>query len=203
MAGGGGGKTASSTSNTSSPFAPYLAQDGSQLFNLAKPVISNLSSQATSALQTGGVNAQIPSINASLDSSRRSASTSDTNLRQSLAKSGLGGTSFGNAILGEQEGTTSQNIAAIPGTAANSFLGMAAPAVIQEGNAGLGALGTAGSLDTATAGTQTASFWDTFMQGVQLAATGKSGSSGSSGGGGGSSGGSGSAAKGLSSLFAA
>ncbi len=59
-----------------------------------------------------------------------------------------------------------QEIAQIPTNAASQFISMAPNAI----NTGVGALSTAAGLDTTRKGTYTPSFWDSFMQGVQVAA---------------------------------
>jgi len=171
MPGSSGGKTSSSTSSQSSPYAPILAAIGSQMWNTAKPVSQTYANQANEALKTGGVNANIPSINASVDASRQSSSQSETQLRQRLAQSGLAGTPFAQNIMAQQQGTDNARTGAIPADATQAFISQAVPTVLNEGNAGIGALGTAGGLDINTKSTSTPSFWDTFMQGAGIGAT--------------------------------
>lgn len=166
MPGSGGGKSSSSSSSQSSPFAPLLASIGLNEWNMAKPVLSTYSNQASEALKTGGVNANIPSINAAVDASRQSSSQSETELRQRLAQSGLAGTPFAQSIMAQEQGTNNARTGAIPAEATQAFIGQAVPTVLNAGQAGVGALGTAAGLDINTKSTSTPSFWDMFNQGL-------------------------------------
>jgi hypothetical protein len=73
--------------------------------------------------------------------------------------------SFGEGILANLQQQGGQQIAGIPTDIASGFISQGAPTVQNLGNAGIGALGTAGGLDTTT--TSTPSFWDYMMQGMQ------------------------------------
>ena len=168
VGGGGSGKTSQGTSQNSSEFTPQLMS----LFNMAKPMLSTLSSQATSGLQTGGVNAQIPSIDASLASSREAYSRSQQALKNQLSESGMINSSFGQQILGQSAQDAGQNIAAIPTNMTNQFLAGAVPTVA---SAGTGALSQAAGLNTSGTTTQTPSFMSYLMQGLQAGATAVSG----------------------------
>jgi hypothetical protein len=155
MGGSGGGKT--STSTQSSEFAPQLMS----LYRASRPTLDTLSSQTAEGLQTGSVNAQIPSVNASVAAARQAYSTSTQSLKNQLSEGGLANSSFGQQLLGENAEEGGQSIAAIPSDVTNAFLGKAVPTVA---NAGTGALNTAASLDTSS--WSTPSFMQYFMQGL-------------------------------------
>lgn len=182
MPGSGGGKTSTSSSQTSSPFAPLLANMGMDLFKMSKPALSLGMGQTTEALQTGGVNARIPSINTSMAAARQGAAQSGQRIRQQLAQSGLAGSSFGNAILSAYEGDTGQTISGIPSREATAIsdrgLGMAG----NLAGMGIGGVGRAAGIDTKTTGTQTPSFWDMFMQGMAIGSNAAAGGAGMGGG---------------------
>jgi len=189
---GSGGKTSTGTQTNSSQFTPQLMS----LFNMAKPTLSTLSAQTQSGLQTGGVNTQIPSINASLAASRQAYSTSQQALKNQLGESGLANSSFGRQILGQSAATAGQGIADIPTNMTNNFLRGAAPTVV---GAGVGALGQAAGLNTTGTTKSTPSAWDSFVQAAHfgmdpagLFGGAGAGAAGKGGGGGGSSGGIGS-----------
>lgn len=204
---GGGGKTSTSSTTNSSPYSGLLANFG----RAGLPVFQQFASQVAEAGRSGGVNAGIPLINRSLDASRQAASTASTGTAESLAKAGLGNSSFGQRILSDEQAQQGENIAQIPTSIAGQIAGMA-PTVSGIGLSG--AQAAAQSSNTSNTAS-TPSAWDTFTQGAGLALTGKAGSgvqsqggSSSSGGGwnpfssGGSSGGSGkSSGSGAGSLF--
>jgi hypothetical protein len=167
--GAGGGKTSSSSSSTSSPWADVLGKIGLQEWRMAKPAISTYNQQAAEALKTGGVNANIPSINAAVDASRQSSSQSETQLREQLARSGLAGTPFAETIMAQTQGGDAARTGAIPAEATQAFIGQAVPQLEGQAGRAAGAIGTAGGLNTTTTGTSTPSFWDYFSQ---LAASG-------------------------------
>lgn len=150
----------SNTTQNSSAFAPQLLQ----LYNMSKPTLQALSSQTREGLQTGGVNSNIPAVNASVASAREAYSQHTQNLRNQLAKSGLANSSFANQILGENEMSGTSQIANMPANITQDFLGRSIPTVT---GAGTGALGQAASLDTTSKFTP--GFWEMFMQGLQSA----------------------------------
>lgn len=173
MAGSGSGKT--STTDSSSQFSPQLMQ----LYRMAKPTLQTLSAQTAEGLKTGGVNAQIPSVNASVAAAREAYSQSHQALKNQLAESGLANSSFGQEILGNQQMEAGQQIASIPTTMTNDFLARGVPTVAGFGT---NALGLAAQLNTARS--YTPSFWDMFLQGVQAdAGIGKSVGAAAAGGG--------------------
>src|SRR5579859_2504633 len=102
--GAGGGKTSTSSSSTFSPFAPLLASMARQRNQESQMVLQPLAAQTTEALQTGGVNARIPIINANLASARTAASSNMNAIKDHLAQSGLLNSSFGQAILAQEGG---------------------------------------------------------------------------------------------------
>ena len=170
MSMGGGSKTSQSTTN--SPWANDLASIGLQDWRMAKPALQAYSSQASEALKTGGVNANIPSINAAVDASRQSSSQSETQLREQLARSGLAGTPFAQTIMAQQQGTDAARTGAIPAEATQAFIGQAVPQLEGQAGRAASAIGGAGGLQNTTTGTQTPSFWDYFTQGLQAGGMG-------------------------------
>lgn len=166
--GPGGGKT--STGTSSSPYAPLIASIGQQMWKMAKPVDQQMAAQTGEALRTGGINARIPMINNAMGAARQAYSGSYWQTHDALARSGLLNSSFGEGILANLQQSGGQQIAGIPTDVASGFISQGAPAVENLGNAGVGALGTAGGLDTNW--TQTPSFMDYMMQGMQAGAMG-------------------------------
>ena len=144
---GGGGK--SSTSTTSSPYAQALWAAGNKWNKAAFPLYSQALGQASQAIQTGGVNSQIPSINRAVDASRGASSQAEQQTRQSLARLNLTNTPFAQEILGQNRETSANRIADIGPTMA-SQIAAGAPNLISLGQRGLGAMGQAAGLDTTT-----------------------------------------------------
>lgn len=133
-------------------------------------------------------------------------------IKDHLSQSGLLNSSFGQQILATTGTAQNQDIAGIPAMDAQNFIRAGAATSTAATGQGIGAMGTAGGLDTMSSGTQTQSAWSALIQGIQLAQSagngGKGGVSGASGagasgGGGKSSSGSGSAIGGLGSSAAA
>lgn len=164
--GAGGGKSSSSSQSTNSPWADVLGRIGQQQWRMAKPALSAYSGQTAEALRTGGVNANIPSINAAVDASRQSASQSETQMREQLARSGLAGTPFAETIMAQQQGADSARTGAIPAEATQSFIGQAIPQLEGQAGRAAGAISGAGGLQNTQTGTQTPSFWDFFTKGL-------------------------------------
>jgi hypothetical protein len=165
--GAGGGKSSTSSQSTNSPWADVLGRIGQQQWRMAKPALSAYSGQAAEALKTGGVNANIPSINSAVDASRQSSSQSETQMREQLARSGLAGTPFAETIMSQQQGADSARTGAIPAEAAQSFIGQAIPQLEGQAGRAAGAISGAGGLQNTQTGTSTPSFWDFFSQGLQ------------------------------------
>ena len=153
----------SSQQDQSSQFSPQLMQ----LYRMAKPTLQTLSAQTAEGLKTGGINAQIPSVNASVAAAREAYSQSHQALKNQLSEAGLANSSFGTEILGNQQMEAGQQIAQIPTTMTNDFLARGVPSVI---GAGTNALNTAAGLNT----TQqfTPGFWQLFTQGLQAGSQG-------------------------------
>src|SRR5271166_1972438 len=127
----GGGKSNTGSSSQSSPYAPILEGIGASLWKMAKPTAAALSSQTLSALQTGGVNSNIPQINAAEGSARESQSQSMTQLQQQLARvPGLANSSLGQSLLANQRMTGNQTVNNIGPNAAASFAGQNVPNVL-------------------------------------------------------------------------
>lgn len=99
-------------------------------------------------------------------------------IKDHLSQAGLLNSSFGQQILASTGSAQSQDIAGIPAMDAQNFIRGGVGASTAATGQGVGATGTAAGITTNNASTQTESQWQALMQGVQLAATGKSGSSG-------------------------
>lgn len=155
MAGGSSSKT--STGTASSPFAPLLAK-----FSRAfMPAATQLGAQESEALRTGGVNAQIPIINRAVDASRQAGSMTNQQVQESLAKAGLSGSSFGQAIMAQTEQEGNQKTAEIPADIASQFIGIVPGSV----STAVGAGGMAANANRTT--TSTPSFMDFFLRGLE------------------------------------
>ena len=128
-----GGKSSTSGSQ-SSQFAPQLMQ----LYRMTKPTIEALASQTREGLQTGGINSRIPAVNASLAAARSAYSQGTQGLKDRLSQSGLGGSSFAQALLAENEMAGGQRIAQIPTDITQAFLSGSVPAVTGIGTSALG-----------------------------------------------------------------
>ena len=152
---GGGSSSKTSTGTESSPFAPLIAKFAKSFL----PAARTFGAQETEALKTGGVNAQIPIINRSVDASRGAESSQNQETQQALARAGLDRTSFGAQILGDQNLKAREDTAAIPTNIASQFIS----AVPGTSNTGVGAASAAALADRIT--TSTPSFWDVLMQG--------------------------------------
>lgn len=171
MPGSGGGKTSSGTSSTFSPYSATLGMFARQRNNESQQVLKPLAAQTQEALQTGGVNARIPIVNANLAAAKTAASSSMNSIKDHLAQSGLLNSSFGQEILAKQGSETSQEIAGIPAQDTQNFLNMGVNAAMGESRGAVGAASAAGSLDQSGQTSQTASMWDLLMQGLQSGAT--------------------------------
>lgn len=168
----GGGKSSSSSSTSSSPFAPYLAAIAGQEWQAAKPTVQLMGSQTAEALRTGGVNAHIPAVNAATDAARQQSSQDTTQLREELARSGLGGSSFAQSILAQNRSSEGQKIADTPSNVTGEFLRGAVPITTGFGQTGLSGFEAAAGADHTTTGTSTPSFMDMFASMFQSGAYG-------------------------------
>jgi len=157
--GAGGGKSSTSKSSTSSPYAGLLASFG----NIAQPLYGAMANAGAEAFRTGGIGAQQPWIARSTDAARGSLSSSMESTRQALARSNLGNTTFGQQILAELQQKGESDIAQIGPNAAMDFMKMA-PNITGQG---ISATGAAGSLTRSGTDVSTPSFWDIFIKSLQ------------------------------------
>lgn len=149
----GGKSSGSNSSSTFSPYAPILAQFG----KTALPLYKELSSQAGEALRTGGINAQIPLINRSLDEARGAFSKSFENTRQALARTGLGKSGFGQSMLADLGMQGENAVSQIPTNVASQFIA-GIPGLAGQG---IGALGAAmgGNISSHGSGSMSSFGW--------------------------------------------
>lgn len=157
--GAGGGKT--STSTSSSPYAAALWGIGSKYAKGALPLFNQSVSTAEQALQTGGVNANIPSINRAVDANRQASSQSMEATRQSLARLGLSDSPFAQDLIAQANQTANNEAASVAPDAASRIIA-GIPGLIGEGQAGFSPMSTAAGLDTTS--TYTPSFWQLVAQ---------------------------------------
>ena len=108
------------------------------------PVQTQLFSQISEALRTGGVGAQIPIIQQAVSQSQAALGTSLQQSGDELARSGLAGTPFAARALGEQRRAGAQQIAGIPTQGAQQLIGQAPQIVTGLLQALLGSLAGAG-----------------------------------------------------------
>lgn len=112
----GGGKKESSQN------VDHLGQMARALFNETSALRKEYQGQSLEALKTGGIGAQIPIIARALEASKSAASQSRQQTVDSLSRSNLAGTPFGQAILAQQEIQGNQHTADIPTQYAQSFI---------------------------------------------------------------------------------
>lgn len=92
------------------------------LFGQAKPVQKELFGQTLEALRTGGVGAQIPIIQRTVESQKQALSGSLKDLEGGLAGSNLAGTPFGQRILAQTAMQGRQEISNVPTAFAQQFI---------------------------------------------------------------------------------
>lgn len=159
------GGTSTGTSSVSSPYATPLGNMGKSLWATAQPLIKTIGADFLEALRTGGVNSFLPWITRALDASRRSSSMGIQDMRQNLARTGLGGSSFGEQELDTAQTAAGDEANQIP---ANMIMQMIQGAPGFATNLSRGATANyeaAGGLDQTRQTTYTPSFWEQFMQG--------------------------------------
>lgn len=147
------------------------------------PVRTELLSQMLEALKTGGVGAQIPLIQRSVEASKQATSNAMVGTTEGLAQSNLVGTPFGQRILAQQRQAGAQQASQIPTQIAGQIAGGAPAFVAAMQGQGLSALTNAGAQQYAVDANNAAG-WRAFMQDLKqsiMAATTK----GAGGGGGG------------------
>jgi hypothetical protein len=172
--------------STSSQYGGALYGAGLQREKTTLPVLQQFASQTMEAMRTGGVGTNIPIVSRALDASTAASGQNMESLRQTLARSGYGGSSFAtNALTGQSQAAGQQAAAIGPGIA-QSFIGAAPQIGLDTG--GLSAMGQAAGLTTTgtssgttssmgrtqesgvSSGTSTTTsnpgFWNTFLQGL-------------------------------------
>lgn len=118
------------------------------LFNETAGLRQEFTDQGLEALQTGGINAKIPIIARALEASRGAMSRSRQTTHDSLARSNLAGTPFGQSILAQQEITGNQQIADIPTQYASNFVSLLPQYISTLTGQGVTGLGGAASAQT-------------------------------------------------------
>ena len=104
---------------------PELSAFTKEIRETSKPVRDEVFGQVLEALKTGGVGAQIPSIQRSVEASRGATAQALRGTEEDLAASGLGRTAFGQRALAETRLAGEQQTAQIPTLMAQDFLSVA------------------------------------------------------------------------------
>lgn len=120
--GASGGKQRSATTFTGAP----LRSIDRNLMSVpgVRGLNNELLGQITEALRTGGIGAQIPIIQQSVGASRAAESDALRSTEDSLARSGLSRTPYGQSILAGTRMEGAQRTAQIPTQTAQSFIEM-------------------------------------------------------------------------------
>lgn len=125
-----------------------LAGVAQRIIRETNPVRREILGQQLEALQTGGVNAQIPVIQRAVDASNRAASQAMEATRAEIARApGIAGTPFATRTLGDVALEGRARSAAIPTAIATGIIGNAPAFVEASTRSGLGALSQAADLD--------------------------------------------------------
>jgi len=114
----------------------------------SKPTRDLVFSQVTEALKTGGVEAQIPSIQRSVEASRGATSSALRGLDEDLASSGLGRTGFGARARAETLLAGESGTANIPTAMAADWLSVAPSLALGSSAQSIGALTSAAGIGT-------------------------------------------------------
>lgn len=137
----GGGKSGSSGSSASGPSPEQRATSEFALENILKPLATELIPQITESLRTGGVGARLPIARKGVEASRAASSRATTGTEESLARGGLSGTPFGEAVLGLTRQQGEQATAAVPIDIAKSFSDLASSLITGGGAISIGGPG--------------------------------------------------------------
>ena len=159
---------ASSTQKTTdySPYSQGLAREAKDEFAVSDPIIKTLGAQYLEALRTGGVNSFIPWLTRAIDSVRQAGSQSMEQVRQQLARTGLGRSSEGSAILAQTGQEQANTTALTPSQMIMQFIGGAGNFAGNVASLGSRNLATAAQFNNTRTTTSTPSFWDQFQQAV-------------------------------------
>lgn len=145
----GGKSPSTSASKAGEGFAKELQEQ-------SRPLRQELFTQLLEGLQTGGVGAQIPIIQRSVEQSRVAGSNSLRQLDEQLALSGLAGTPFGERSRAETVRLNEQNTASIPTNIVQQFIGQAPSLVTGTGQTATQGFAAAGSSQAAVRAAQIA-----------------------------------------------
>lgn len=160
-----------------------LAGVAQRIIRETNPVRREILGQQLEALQTGGVNAQIPIVQRAVDASNRAASQATEAARSDIARTGLAGTPFGANVLANVGLEGRARSAAIPSAIAGSIASGAPAFVSSIQSQGLEALRSAADLDRLIQSFNSQQY-ASFMQDLKssLQSTGTRGVSGGGGG---------------------
>jgi len=135
----GGGKSKSEQQSGPSPEQRETTRFA--LENILKPLATELIPQITESLRTGGVGARLPIARKGVEASRAASSRATTGTEESLARGGLSGTPFGEAILALTRQRGEQATAAVPIDIAKSFSDLASSLITGGGAISIGGPG--------------------------------------------------------------
>lgn len=127
------------------------------LFKTAKPLTTALFNQMLEGLQTGGIQARMPIVQAAVDAQKQKTSDAARTLDEQLGQSGLAGTPYGERIKSEAATSAAATEAAIPTNSVLDFL---------KGAIGL----TTGTNTTAQSGLSSVTASEASVTDAQLAA---------------------------------
>lgn len=129
-----------------------------ELFGQTRSARTDLFSQLSEALRTGGIGARIPIVSKAVEAAKGGVSKALTQTDEALAKIGLTGTPFGENIKAQTRLAGEGSVARIPTDYAQHFIDMA-PALIsgQTGQAVQGA-GQSAGLTTSANNAELAAF---------------------------------------------
>jgi len=127
---------------------PELQAFTKEIRETSKPVRDEVFSQVLEALKTGGVGAQIPSIQRSVEASKQATSSALRGLDEDLASSGFGRTGFGARARGETLLAGEQATAQIPTLMAQDWLSVAPSLALGSAAQSFGGLTSAAGIGT-------------------------------------------------------
>ncbi len=124
-----------------------LESFANQYMNETAPVRSQVFNQISEALATGGIGARIPIIQRAVSDSRAATSAAMQGVNESLARTGLSSSSFGQRIRAETSLAGEQATARIPTDIAKEFISVAPSLATGSAAQVMSGFGNAGQLE--------------------------------------------------------
>lgn len=141
---GGSASQGKGSSRSTSQTGQFGVAPGQQAFGAAFPLLQEMFGQGLEGLRTGGIGAQAPLVQSSVSASRSATNQSLGNINETLSRSGLSGSPFGERTVAEAKSAGAKDIAGIPMQFVQQLLGIASPLAGQGQTSGLGALSNYG-----------------------------------------------------------